>query len=93
MPRKLKIRTMKINEIEKVQLEVETQQEASTKRVKQLAFTIWCRKWSTAYKSTLKLMNKVNTDPNFLKNLPPVINKKTRIYYEKVPPHLYFTKL
>ncbi|ELR02393.1 hypothetical protein GMDG_05451 [Pseudogymnoascus destructans 20631-21] len=79
--------------IEKVQLEVETQTEASTKRVEELAFTIWCCKWSTAYKSTLKLLNKVNTDPDFLKNLPPAIGKETGIYYEKTPPHLYFTKL
>ncbi|ELR06196.1 hypothetical protein GMDG_07851 [Pseudogymnoascus destructans 20631-21] len=82
-----------IKEIEKVQLEVETQTEASTKRVEQLAFTIWRRKWSTAYKSTLKLMNKVNTDPDFLKNLPPAIDEETGIYYEKIPPHLYLTKL
>ncbi|ELR09912.1 hypothetical protein GMDG_08711 [Pseudogymnoascus destructans 20631-21] len=70
-----------IKEIEKVQLEVETQTEASTKtqRVEQLAFTIWRRKWSTAYKSTLKLMNKVNTDPDFLKNLPPAIDEETVI--------------
>ncbi|ELR03004.1 hypothetical protein GMDG_05859 [Pseudogymnoascus destructans 20631-21] len=66
-----------INEIEKVQLEVETQTEASTKRAEELAFTIWRHKWSTAYKSTLKLMNKVNTDPDFLKNLPPAIDKET----------------
>ncbi|ELR10474.1 hypothetical protein VC83_01811 [Pseudogymnoascus destructans] len=63
------------------------------KRVEQLAFTIWRRKWSTAYKSTLKLMNKVNTDLDFLKNLPPAIDEQTGIYYEKIPPHLYFTKL
>ncbi|ELR06326.1 hypothetical protein GMDG_07917 [Pseudogymnoascus destructans 20631-21] len=81
-----------INEIEKVQLEVETQTEASTKRVEELAFTIWHHKWLTAYKSTLKLMNKVNMDPDFLKNLPPEIDKETGIYYEKTPPHLYFTK-
>lgn len=48
-----------------------------TQRVEQLAFTIWRRKWSTAYKSTLKLMNKVNTDPDFLKNLPPAIDEET----------------
>jgi hypothetical protein len=45
--------------------------------VEELGFSIWRRKWATAYKQTMKKMKKVNTDPDFFKNLPPAIDKET----------------
>ncbi|ELR02400.1 hypothetical protein GMDG_05458 [Pseudogymnoascus destructans 20631-21] len=52
--------------IQKIQREMVAQSVATTKKVDQLGFSLWRRKWRVAYQST--------------------------IYYNKVPPHLYFSK-
>ncbi|OAF59060.1 hypothetical protein VC83_04469 [Pseudogymnoascus destructans] len=79
--------------IQKIQREMVAQSVATTKKVDQLGFSLWRRKWRVAYQSTLRLMKKVNTDPDFLEKLPPAIDPTTGIYYNKVPPHLYFSKM
>ncbi|ELR07736.1 hypothetical protein GMDG_08533 [Pseudogymnoascus destructans 20631-21] len=78
--------------IQKIQREMVAQSVATTKKVDQLGFSLWHRKWRVAYQSMLQLMKKVNTDPDFLEKLPPAIDPTTGIYYNKVPPHLYFSK-
>ncbi|OBT77482.1 hypothetical protein VF21_05281 [Pseudogymnoascus sp. 05NY08] len=77
----------KANRIRKVdlknaKLKVKGQANATTKRCK----------WRAAYKSTLRLMKKVNSNLDFINNLPLAIDVETRTYYKKTPPHLYFTK-
>ncbi|ELR08164.1 hypothetical protein GMDG_08614 [Pseudogymnoascus destructans 20631-21] len=64
-------------DLENAQLKVEGQADATTKKFEGLGFSIWRRKWRAAYKSTLRLMKKVNTDPDFISNLPPAIDTET----------------
>ncbi|OBT77763.1 hypothetical protein VF21_03763 [Pseudogymnoascus sp. 05NY08] len=63
-------------DLKNAKLKVEGQADATTKKFKGLRFSIW----------------RLNSNPDFINNLPPAINVETRTYYEKTPPHLYFTK-
>ncbi|PQM43484.1 hypothetical protein VC83_09611 [Pseudogymnoascus destructans] len=47
---------------------------------------------SGAESGGLHTNQRYDTDPDFLEKLPPAIDPTTGIYYNKVPPHLYFSK-